>query len=314
MQKIEAWLERTEYKDFSVEVASADASFRRYFRLKGDEGSYILMDASLEKESLAPFIDITERLLCVDVRAPKILLQDLDEGFLIIDDFGSTNYLDLLDEENFKRLYTKAMEEILKMQQGDTAGLPLYDKAFLHVEMDLMKTWFLEKYVKMQLSTEDEETIEKALDAISEVVLTQPQGVFVHRDYHSRNIMFTPEEEVGVIDYQDAMNGAITYDLVSLLKDLYIEYPPEEVEALALAFRDMLGLETDDATFMKWFDFMGLQRHIKVLGIFARLYLRDGKDGYLKDLPLTLKYTIEAAERYDETKALAELLRRVVLP
>jgi len=126
--------------------------------------------------------------------------------------------------------------------------------------------------------------------------------------------MFTPEEEVGVIDYQDAMNGAITYDLVSLLKDLYIEYPPEEVEALALAFRDMLGLETDDATFMKWFDFMGLQRHIKVLGIFARLYLRDGKDGYLKDLPLTLKYTIEAAERYDETKALAELLRRVVLP
>jgi len=161
MQKIEAWLERTEYKDFSVEVASADASFRRYFRLKGDEGSYILMDASLEKESLAPFIDITERLLCVDVRAPKILLQDLDEGFLIIDDFGSTNYLDLLDEENFKRLYTKAMEEILKMQQGDTAGLPLYDKAFLHVEMDLMKTWFLEKYVKMQLSTEDEETISK---------------------------------------------------------------------------------------------------------------------------------------------------------
>jgi len=314
MQKIEAWLERTEYKDFSVEVASADASFRRYFRIKGDGDSYILMDASLEKESLAPFIDITERLLSVDVRAPRILLQDLDEGFLIIDDFGSTNYLDLLDEENFMRLYTKAMEEILKMQQGDTAGLPLYDKAFLHVEMDLMKTWFLEKYVKMPLSAEDEETIEKALDAISEVVLTQPQGVFVHRDYHSRNIMFTPEEEVGVIDYQDAMNGAITYDLVSLLKDLYIEYPPEEVEALALAFRDMLGLETDDATFMKWFDFMGLQRHIKVLGIFARLYLRDGKDGYLKDLPLTLKYTIEAAQKYEETQDLAKLLKRVVLP
>jgi len=314
MQKIKAWLERTEYKDFSVEVASADASFRRYFRLKGDEGSYILMDASLEKESLAPFIDITGRLLSVDVRAPRILLQDLDEGFLIIDDFGSTNYLDLLDKENFKRLYTKAMEEILKMQQGDTAGLPLYDKAFLHVEMDLMKTWFLEKYVKMPLSAEDEETIEKALDAISEEVLAQPQGVFVHRDYHSRNIMLTPEEEVGVIDYQDAMNGAITYDLVSLLKDLYIEYPPEEVEALALAFRDMLGLETDDAIFMKWFDFMGLQRHIKVLGIFARLYLRDGKDGYLQDLPLTLKYTIETAEKYEETQELAKLLKRVVLP
>jgi N-acetylmuramate 1-kinase len=126
--------------------------------------------------------------------------------------------------------------------------------------------------------------------------------------------MLTPEDEIGVIDYQDAMNGAITYDLVSLLKDLYIEYPPEEVEALALTFREMLGLDADDATFMKWFDFMGLQRHIKVLGIFARLYLRDGKDGYLKDLPLTLKYTIEAAQKYKETQALARLLKRVVLP
>ena len=314
MQKIEAWLERTAYKDFSIEAASADASFRRYFRLNRGGESYILMDASLEKSSLAPFVDITKRLLDVDVRAPKILAQDLEEGFLILDDFGSTNYLDVLNEQNFKILYTKAMEEIVKMQKGKTAGLPLYDKAFLHVEMDLMKRWFLEQYVKLPLSREDEATIETALDAISEAVLSQPQGVFVHRDYHSRNIMLTPEDEIGVIDYQDAMNGAITYDLVSLLKDLYIEYPPEEVEALALTFREMLGLDADDATFMKWFDFMGLQRHIKVLGIFARLYLRDGKDGYLKDLPLTLKYTIEAAQKYKETQALARLLKRVVLP
>ncbi len=314
MQKIEAWLERTAYKDFSIEAASADASFRRYFRLNRGGESYILMDASLEKASLAPFVDITKRLLDVDVRAPKILAQDLEEGFLILDDFGSTNYLDVLNEQNFKILYTKAMEEIVKMQKGKTAGLPLYDKAFLHVEMDLMKRWFLEQYVKLPLSREDEAAIETALDAISEAVLSQPQGVFVHRDYHSRNIMLTPEDEIGVIDYQDAMNGAITYDLVSLLKDLYIEYPPEEVEALALTFREMLGLDADDATFMKWFDFMGLQRHIKVLGIFARLYLRDGKDGYLKDLPLTLKYTIEAAQKYKETQALARLLKRVVLP
>ncbi len=314
MQKIEAWLERTAYKDFSIEAASADASFRRYFRLSRGGDSYILMDASLEKASLAPFVDITRRLLNVDVRAPKILAQDLEEGFLILDDFGSTNYLDVLNEQNFKILYTKAMEEIVKMQKGETAGLPLYDKAFLHVEMDLMKRWFLEQYVKLPLSREDEATIETALDAISDVVLSQPQGVFVHRDYHSRNIMLTPEDEIGVIDYQDAMNGAITYDLVSLLKDLYIAYPTREVEALALVFREMLGLEADDATFLKWFDFMGLQRHIKVLGIFARLYLRDGKDGYLKDLPLTLKYTIETAQKYEETQALARLLKRVLLP
>jgi aminoglycoside/choline kinase family phosphotransferase len=313
MQKIEAWLERTAYKDFTIEVASADASFRRYFRLSRAGESYILMDASLEKASLAPFVDITKRLLDVDVRAPKILVQDLEAGFLILDDFGNINYLDVLNDQNFKVLYTKAMAEIVKMQKGETAGLPLYDKAFLHVEMDLMKRWFLEQYVKLPLSRDDEATIETALYAISEAVLSQPQGVFVHRDYHSRNIMLTPEEEIGVIDYQDAMNGAITYDLVSLLKDLYIEYPSEDVEALALAFRDMLALETDDETFLKWFDFMGLQRHIKVLGIFARLYLRDGKDGYLKDLPLTLKYTIEAAQKYKETQALAKLLKRVVL-
>ncbi len=314
MQKIKVWLERTNYKDFDIEIASADASFRQYFRLSEAGESYILMDSSREKESLAPFVDVTKRLLDVNVRAPNILAENLDDGFLVLDDFGNTNYLDVLNDQNFKILYTKAMDEIIKMQKGDTADLPLYDKAFLHFEMDLMKTWFLEQYVKLPLSSEDEKTIEDALDAISEVVLTQPQDVFVHRDYHSRNIMLTPEDEIGVIDYQDAMKGAITYDLVSLLKDLYIEYPKDEVRALALLFRDMLGLEVDDTTFIKWFDFMGLQRHIKVLGIFARLYLRDGKDGYLNDLPLTLKYTIEAAEKYEETKALADLLKKVVLP
>ncbi|MEE8589188.1 MAG: phosphotransferase [Sulfurimonadaceae bacterium] len=314
MHKIKVWLERTNYKDFDIEIASADASFRQYFRLSEAGESYILMDSSREKESLEPFVDVTKRLLDVNVRAPNILAENLDDGFLVLDDFGNTNYLDVLNDQNFKILYTKAMDEIIKMQKGDTTDLPLYDKAFLHFEMDLMKTWFLEQYVKLPLSSEDEKIIEDALDAISEVVLTQPQDVFVHRDYHSRNIMLTPEDEIGVIDYQDAMKGAITYDLVSLLKDLYIEYPKDEVKALALLFRDMLGLEVDDTTFIKWFDFMGLQRHIKVLGIFARLYLRDGKDGYLNDLPLTLKYTIEAAEKYEETKALADLLKKVVLP
>jgi len=314
MQKIKAWLERTNYKGFEIEIASADASFRQYFRLSEAGESYILMDSSKEKESLAPFVDVTKRLLDVDVRAPHILAENLDEGFLVLDDFGNTNYLDVLNDENFKILYAKAMDEIVKMQKGSTADLPLYDKAFLHFEMDLMKSWFLEQYVKLPLSSEDEKTVADALDAISDVVLTQPQGVFVHRDYHSRNIMLTPEDEIGVIDYQDAMNGAITYDLVSLLKDLYIEYPKDEVRTLALRFRDMLELDVDDKTFIKWFDFMGLQRHIKVLGIFARLYLRDGKDGYLQDLPLTLKYTIETAEQYEETQALAALLKKAVLP
>jgi len=172
----------------------------------------------------------------------------------------------------------------------------------------LMKEWYLEQNLKISLTAEQEAFIGKTLDAISNVVLAQPQNIFVHRDFHSRNIMITPKKSIGIIDYQDAMSGAITYDLVSLLKDCYIEYKRGDIEVLVLEFRDKLGLQTTDAEFIKWFDFMGLQRHIKVLGVFSRLYLRDGKDGYLKDIPLTLKYTIETAFRYDETKEFAELL------
>jgi len=166
----------------------------------------------------------------------------------------------------------------------------------------------LRKKLNLSLHVKQKELIKNTLNLISDVVLEQPQDIFVHRDFHSRNIMITSENEIGVIDYQDAMSGAITYDLVSLLKDCYIKYPRVEVEKLVLLFRDKLALDVEDATFIKWFDFMGLQRHIKVLGIFSRLYLRDGKDGYLKDIPLTLKYVIDTASRYEETKELAKFL------
>ncbi|MEA3371928.1 MAG: phosphotransferase, partial [Campylobacterota bacterium] len=264
-----------------------------------------------EKESLAPFIDVTSRLLNAAVKAPRILEQNLDDGFLIIEDFGNTHLLNILDENNFKELYSKAIDEIIKMQNATTKKLPLYDKKFLHFEMDLMKEWYLEKKLNVTLSEKQKEIIESSLNAISNVVLSQPQNVFVHRDYHSRNIMLTQTNVIGVIDYQDAMCGAITYDLVSLLKDCYIEYKRSDIEKLALEFRDKKGINAGNTEFIKWFDFMGLQRHIKVLGIFSRLHLRDAKDGYLKDIPLTLKYTIETASRYEETKELAKLLEEV---
>ncbi len=314
MQKIKAWLEQTDYKECSVEVASADASFRRYFRLRRGDTSYILMDSSLEKESLSPFVDVSRRLLSVGVHAPAILDANLDEGFLILEDLGALQLLDALEESNYLNFYSMALEEILKMQQAEASGLPPYDKAFLTFEMDLMQEWFLEQYVDLDLSADDKRVIEEALDCISDEVLKQPQGYFVHRDFHSRNIMVREDGVLGVIDYQDAMRGSITYDLVSLLRDLYIELPHELIEQLVLAFRDIVAADIDDVTFIRWFDFMGLQRHIKVLGIFARLYLRDGKDGYLKDLPLTLKYTLDILAKYDETKALHKLLQKIVLP
>ena len=310
-KQLKEWLKTTQYRDYTLSVASADASFRNYYRLSSLHDNFIVMDSSLELDSLAPFLDVTKRLLDVGVKAPKIFEQNLEEGYLILEDFGSKALLDVLNVDNFKELYTKAIDEIIKMQKASREELPLYDKAFLHFEMDLMREWYLEKKLNLTLHDNDKNMLEKSLNAISDIVLSQPQDVFVHRDYHSRNIMLTPKDEIGVIDYQDAMNGAITYDLVSLLKDCYVAYDRESIEELVLLFRDKKGLNIDDVEFLKWFDFMGLQRHIKVLGVFSRLYLRDSKDGYLKDIPLTLKYTIDTALRYEESKELALFLQRV---
>ncbi len=309
MDKIKAWLQTTPYKNYKIELACADASFRKYYRLKNEHETLIFMDSSLEKTSLAPFVKVTNKLLKAGVNAPQILEKNLDDGFLILKDFGNTHYLNVLNETNFKHLYMQAMDAIIAMQKADISELPIYDKAFLHFEMDLMQEWYLTKLLKKELDNEQKEIINITLNKISDIVLSQPQNVFVHRDFHSRNIMLTSENSIGVIDYQDAMNGAITYDLVSLLKDCYIEFEKDEIDKLVLVFRDKLGLKVEDTEFIKWFDFMGMQRHIKVLGIFARLFIRDGKDGYLKDIPLTFKYLLNTASLYEETKPLAELLK-----
>ena len=311
MNNLQAWIDTTPYKGYTLSVASADASFRSYYRLKSAHDSFILMDSSLEKESLPPFLDITQRLLNAAVKAPHILEQNIELGYLILEDFGDTHLLKILHENNFKELYKKAIDEILKMQKANTSGLPLYDKEFLHFEMDLMQEWYLEQLLRLRLSQTQQKMLDQTLNSISDVVLSQPQGLFVHRDYHSRNIMLTTNTNIGVIDYQDAMNGTITYDLVSLLKDCYIFFDTKEIEKLALYFRDKKQIKVSDETFLKWFDFMGLQRHIKVLGVFSRLSLRDKKDVYLKDIPLTLEYVIQTALRYEETKALGEFLQEV---
>ena len=311
MDDIKNWLQTTSYKDYTLEIASADASFRKYYRLSKDDKTYLLMDSSLELKSLPAFINVTKKLLEVAVKAPQILEQNIDKGYLIIEDFGSSHYLDILDYDNFEDLYKKAIERIIKMQKADVSGLPIYDKDFLILEMDLMATWYMEKLLPVELSPSQNRVIHEALENIAHEVLTQPQGIFVHRDFHSRNIMLTHNEEVGIIDYQDAMSGAITYDLVSLLEDSYIEFEREDILKLALYFRDLQCPDIEDALFIKWFDFMSMQRHIKVLGIFARLFKRDGKKGYLKDIPLTMKYLFDTSKLYEETKELHALLREL---
>lgn len=310
MNEIEVWM-RELGCDGVLQVASEDASFRSYYRLVDGEKSTIVMDSSLQKESLLPFIDMTERLAKSGVRVPKVFAQNIQEGFLLLEDLGNRDLLQNLTEDNYQEYYAKAIDEIIKMQTADIQNLPPYDAGFLRFEMALMQEWYLEKYLGISLGTQDKQVISDMIDKVVEVVLSQPQGVFVHRDFHSRNIMITPQDEVAVIDYQDARVGAITYDLVSLLRDCYIAFDPKEVEKLALTFRDKKGLDADDATFIRWFDFMGLQRHIKVLGIFARLHLRDGKDAYLDDIPQTLKYVKEVSANYEEMKPLLDLFEKL---
>lgn len=306
------WLKETPYANFEVHAQKGDASARSYFRLVQGKKSAILMDSSRELGSLEAFVRVHTKLDLAGGSVPKIYERNLERGYLILEDLGSTHYLDLLDTSNFVDLYKKAIDEIAKMQRADARDLPLYDREFLHFEMDLMQEWYLQKHLKLELSSEEKSLLQNSLSAISAKVLEQPQGFFVHRDYHSRNIMLRGDGSLGIIDFQDAMSGAITYDLVSLLKDCYIEFERAHIEELALYFRDLVSPKVSDEEFLEWFDFMGLQRHIKVLGVFSRLSIRDGKDGYLGDIPLTLKYVTDTASRYSETSGLARLLQKYI--
>lgn len=306
MHKIEKWLKSIDCSG-ELETVCADASFRKYYRLKSSMHSGIVMDSSLQKESLAPFLDISHRLYEANVRVPKIFTFNKEEGFVFLEDMGKRHLNEITEESEIESYYEKAVDTLINMQETDTQDLPLYDKEFLHFEMDLMPTWYLEQYLGKKLDDQNKTLLNKILGTIATEVMAQPQEVFVHRDYHSRNIMLSKQDQIIVIDYQDARKGAITYDLVSLLRDVYTEFDPVFVEKMALRFRDFKGLNVDDKTFMRWFDFMGLQRHIKILGIFARLHLRDGKEGYLQNIPLTLKYIHSVAAKYPEIEELLVL-------
>lgn len=296
-----------------ISSASEDASFRRYFRISHHNDSYIIMDAPPEKEDIHPFIQVTERLLTAGVHAPVIHASSIEQGFLLLDDLGKQNYLSQLTPTTADKLYTQALDTLLKIQQAEKSGLPPYDNTLLHTEMELFREWFLQTHLGFSLTPSQHEELNSLFSILSKNALTQPQ-TFVHRDYHSRNLMVTPINNPGVIDYQDAVIGPITYDLVSLLRDCYIAWPGDKVQTWALCYRDRLvetGLlaKTDDDTFLRWFDLMGLQRHLKAIGIFARLNHRDGKPAYLKEIPRALNYITEVAPRYADTTALAKILQ-----
>jgi len=311
MQPIKEWIDDLGYSNYKLEVVSADASLRKYYRLILENGdTFVVMDSSLQKDSVYPFIDISVRLLKADVDIPRVYHQDLTHGYLVLEDLGDTPLSAMLNDMSYKLLYTKAIYEILKMQNADTTGLDPYDEEFLMFEMSLMQEWYIEKHLEVKLNSKGEQLLNSILALIKDEVLSQPQGYFVHRDFHSRNIMFKGKGKIAVIDYQDARVGAITYDLASLLKDVYIRFDREKIIELVLEFKELKGglQDISDEQFIRWFDFMALQRHIKILGIFARLKIRDNKPNYIDDIPMTLSYIRETISLYSELKPLGMIL------
>ena len=314
LEQLKQWLTTVTEQTYSnIHPASADASFRRYFRVSGDHDkqSYIVMDAPPEQEDCLPFIHITELIRSSEVNSPEVIAQDLESGFLLLSDLGTQCYLEKLDSAHADTLYSDAIDALLKMQTIE-ANLPAYDAKRLGDEMNLFETWYLNKHLETTMSIDDKKSLYLTFDLLIDNAHKQPQ-VFVHRDYHSRNLMVLENNNPGVIDFQDAVIGPVTYDLVSLFKDCYIQWPREQVEGWVKEYLLKSGLDVEPDDFLKWFDLMGVQRHIKVLGIFCRLYYRDQKAQYLDDLPLTLNYLIDTCKRYDELQPLLTLFKTHVL-
>ncbi len=313
-RKFEAWL-GTLYpgKRFALTPASADASFRRYFRASGDDGStLVVMDAPPEREDCRPWLHVQRLFRAAGVHVPEVYAEDLAQGFLLLSDLGSTTYLAAFDADNTVALYDAAIDALIRIQlASQPQTLPPYDRALLKRELDLFPDWYIAKHLKVELSAKQRATLDQTFEKILAANLAEPQ-VYVHRDYHSRNLMVTAPNP-GIIDFQDAVYGPISYDLVSLFKDAYVEWP----EALLLdwtvrywekARKAGLPVRADFADFYRDYEWMGVQRHIKVLGIFARLCHRDGKDGYLKDMPRVAKYLRAACERYRDLGPFLKLL------
>lgn len=323
LQSLEHWLAGLPGTPvLRVTPASVDASFRRYFRIHRDGGTQIAMDAPPEREGLDSWLQVARLLAKTGVNVPQLLAVDAVQGFVLIGDLGSLQYLAALTKgADPEPLYADAIDALLRLQAQGTGGardLPRYDHGLLRREMELFPEWFIGRHLGIQLDEADRRAIDAAFEWLCEEALSQPV-VLVHRDYHSRNLMVCPGRNPGILDFQDAVLGPISYDLVSLLKDCYIVWPRARLLGWLERYRlgaARLGLDAgrDREEFLRWFDRVGLQRHIKVLGIFARLWYRDGKPGFLADLPRVLDYTLDVTGVEPSLAAFDDFLRRRVVP
>ena len=305
-----------------IQPASADASFRRYFRVSLNPGDakgrdYIVMDAPPAHEDCRPFVAVARLFGDAGVHVPQVLAQDLAQGFLLLTDLGDTTYLAALTDAaaepaRARELYLAANDALIRIQQASRPGmLPEYDRALLTRELMLFPEWYVGKHLGVTMTADQQAILDIVFERILANTLAQPQ-VYVHRDWHSRNLMVS-EPNPGVLDFQDAVFGPITYDLASIYRDAYIQWDEEQQLDWVIRYWEKaraahLPVRADFGEFWRDFEWMGAQRHIKVLGIFARLYHRDGKDGYLKNMPLVMHYLRKVCERYDELKPMLYLL------
>ena len=305
-----------------IAPASADASFRRYFRIHRAGGTQIAMDAPPERESLDAWLRVARILAATGVHVPPVLAVDAEQGFVLIGDLGRQHYLEALaGGADPEPLYTDAIDALVRMQSGgaaSAAGLPPYDRELLMRELALFPEWFVARHLGLSPDAAERRAMAAAFDWLCDQALAQPE-VLVHRDFHSRNLLIRPEGNPGIVDFQDAVRGPVSYDLVSLLKDCYIVWPRKRLLAWLDLYRAQaadagLDVGVDRNEFLQWFDRMGLQRHLKVLGIFARLWHRDGKAGYLGDLPRVLEYTLEASAAEPALAEFDAFLRKRIVP
>jgi len=333
-KQLQQWLgEMVGCSDFTLKSASGDASFRRYFRVGVNGDSFIAMDAPPEQEDCRPFVAISQAIIDAGLHVPQVLKKNLEQGFLLLTDLGDQQYLGVLNQTTVQSLYSDAMRALLILQQAQPPRnlLPDYNHDLLMKEMALFLEWFVSAYLGLKLSPEVQRRLISIFELLASQAIVQPQ-VWVHRDYHSRNLMWIDKDDIdhsdhsrlflnpGILDFQDAVIGPVCYDLVSLLRDCYINWPQQQVGDWVEQYRcslidaGIIAGTISSAEFLRWFDLMGVQRHLKAIGIFSRLNIRDNKSGYLQDIPRTLLYVIQVCRSYHELQPMYEWLQDAVVP
>lgn len=315
-KSLSLWLNKTLANyDYNISKLAGDASLRQYYRITFEDQSRILMDSSLDKIAFQKFMDISSNLNDRNLPTPKIFATNNDDAFALIEDFGDNLLLNVISEDNREVLYKKALDIIVQMQKvAKPDNTPIFSSQQILTELNLFNEWYVKKHLKLEFTQSEKQVIDTSFNMIVDILLSMPQE-FSHMDYHSRNLIVLENNNLGIIDYQDAKISPFTYDLVSILKDCYIKLPQPFINQLLDYFytNSSVAKSLSHSEFVRAFDLCGLQRHIKVLGIFSRLHIRDNKTKYLQDIPLVLDYTLKCLEQYHELSDFYEVMKHTQL-